>query len=118
MATIYSLHQSCADILEQTNRDSGIALLLVGYYLSVMSVLTCKLPSALDHRLADLAKLRGVSKSALVREAIEEKLIEEASSTRRPPANLLEALGDSVGSIASGKRDLGSNKKHLRGFGR
>ncbi|MEO8351893.1 MAG: ribbon-helix-helix protein, CopG family [Chthoniobacteraceae bacterium] len=83
-----------------------------------MSVLTCKLPSALDGRLAELAKRRGVPKSVLVREAIEAKIAEEAAAPRRRPANLLEALGDSVGSIASGKRDLASNKKHLRGFGR
>ena len=84
-----------------------------------MSVLTCKLPSVLDGRLAELAKRRGVPKSVLVREAIEAKIAEEAAAApKRPPANLLEALGDSVGSIASGKRDLASNKKHLRSFGR
>jgi predicted transcriptional regulator len=82
-----------------------------------MNVLTCKLPHALDHRLADLARRRRVSKSVLVREAIEAKIATEASSPRSHPANLIEALGDSVGSIASGKRDLARNKKHLRGYG-
>jgi len=83
-----------------------------------MNVLTCKLPHALDGRLAELAKRRGVPKSVLVREAIEAKIAEDAAAPHRRPANLLEALGDSVGSISSGKRDLASNKKHLRGFGR
>lgn len=82
-----------------------------------MSVLTCKLPSALDGRLADLAKRRGVAKSVLVREAIEAKIVKD-TATPSSPANLIEALGDSVGSIASGKRDLARNKKHLRGYGR
>jgi len=82
-----------------------------------MRVLTCKLPQALDDRLAELAKRRGVPKSVLVREAIEAKIAEEAATARRP-ANLIEALGDSVGSIASGKRDLARNKKHLHGYGR
>jgi predicted DNA-binding protein len=82
-----------------------------------MTVLTCKLPSTLDGRLADLAKRRGVAKSVLVREAIEAKIVEDAA-TASSPANLIEALGDSVGSIASGKRDLARNKKHLRGYGR
>ena len=81
-----------------------------------MSVLTCKLPRALDGRLAELARRRGVSKSVLVREAIAAKIAEESAVPR--PANLIEALGDSVGSIASGKRDLARNKKHLRGYGR
>jgi hypothetical protein len=83
-----------------------------------MSVLTCKLPRALNGRLADLARRRGVSKSVLVREAIEARLAEEAAGSSRPPANLIEALGDSVGSIASGRRDLARNKRHLRGYGR
>jgi hypothetical protein len=83
-----------------------------------MSVLTCKLPSALDGRLADLAKHRGVPKSVLVREAIVAKIAKEAAAPHRRPTNLIEALGDSVGSIASGKRDLARNKKHLKGYGR
>ena len=83
-----------------------------------MSVLTCKLPLALDDRLAAIAKRRGVSKSVLVREAIEAKVAEEAAAPRRRPANLIEALGDSVGAIASGKRDLARNKRHLQGYGR
>lgn len=99
------------------SHDTGIAMHRLWYYLILMSVLTCKLPSALDGRLAELARRRGVPKSVLVREAIEAKIAEEAAAVRRTPSNLLEALGDSVGSIASGKRDLASNKKHLRGFG-
>jgi hypothetical protein len=83
-----------------------------------MSVLTCKLPSGLDGRLADLARRRGVAKSVLVREAIEAKIAAEATASPRRPANLIEALGDSVGSLASGKRDLARNKKHLKGYGR
>lgn len=83
-----------------------------------MSVLSCKLSSALDGRLADLAKRRGVPKSVLVREAIEAKIAEEGAVPHNTPANLIEALGDSIGSIASGKRDLASNKDHLKGYGR
>ena len=98
--------------------NSGIAISPLTYYLFCMSVLTCKLPLSLDDRLAELAKRRGVSKSALVREAIEAKIAREVISSRRRPANLIEALGESVGSIASGKRDLARNKKHLAGYGR
>jgi hypothetical protein len=83
-----------------------------------VSVLTCKLPLALNGRLAELARRRGVPKSVLVREAIEAKIAEETAKPGCPPANLIEALGDSVGSIASGKRDLARNKKHLQNYGR
>jgi predicted DNA-binding protein len=95
-----------------------ISNLALRYYpSSCMSVLTCKLPQSLDGRLAELARRRGVPKSVLVREAIEAKLAEEATTPHRA-ANLIEALGDTVGSIASGKRDLARNKKHLRDYGR
>jgi predicted DNA-binding protein len=83
-----------------------------------MSVLTCKLPHALDGQLSELARRRGVPKSVLVREAIEAKIAEETAAPRRKAANLIEALGDTVGSIASGKRDLARNKKHLQDYGR
>jgi len=83
-----------------------------------MSVLTCKLPIGLDGRLAELARRRGVPKSVLVREAIEAKIASETASPSRRPAILIEALGGSVGSIASGKRDLARNNRHLEGYGR
>jgi predicted transcriptional regulator len=82
-----------------------------------MAVVTCKLPPAIDERLAELARRRGVAKSVLVREAIEAKIAQETASPGKPPANLIEALGGSVGSIASGKRDLARNKRHLQGYG-
>lgn len=99
-------------------RDSGIAKRRREYFFAAMSVLTCILPSALNDRLADLAKRRGVAKSVLVREAIEAKIAGEAALRRRGPANLTEALGGSIGSIASRKRDLTRNKDHLKGYGR
>jgi predicted DNA-binding protein len=95
----------------------GIAFGVLAYYYPRMAVLTCKLPLALEGRLAALARRRGVSKSVLVREAIEAKIANEAA-TPAAPANLIEALGESVGSIRSGKRDLARNKKHLQGYGR
>jgi predicted DNA-binding protein len=83
-----------------------------------VNVLTCKLPHSLDAGLTELAKRRGVSKSVLVREAIEAKIAGEMAPQDPAPANLVEALGDSVGSVASGKRDLARNKRHLEGYGR
>jgi predicted DNA-binding protein len=83
-----------------------------------MRVMTCKLSSALNGRLADLAKRHGVPKSVIVREAIEAKIAEDIAAPRKRAADLIEALGDSIGSIASGKGDLARNKKRLRGYGR
>jgi predicted DNA-binding protein len=53
-----------------------------------MSVLTCKLPLALEVRLADLARRRGVPKSVLVREAIEAKVAKEAAAFGTDPRAL------------------------------
>jgi hypothetical protein len=90
----------------------------LAYYSILMGVLTCKLPLALEGRLAELARRRGVPKSVLVREAIEAKIAVETASPGARPANLIEALGESVGSVASGKRDLARNKRHLQSYGR
>jgi predicted transcriptional regulator len=83
-----------------------------------MSVLTCKLPAALDGRLAALARRRGVAKSVIVREAIESTIAAEAEGRTRPPRTLAEALGDGIGSVASGRGDLARNKRRLEGYGR
>ena len=42
----------------------------------------------------------------------------QTKSVRQNRGALIEALGDSMGSIASGKRDHARNKKHLRDYGR
>jgi predicted transcriptional regulator len=79
-----------------------------------MGTLTVKLPPALEARLDDLVRRRKQRKSVLVREAIE-RLVED----RAEPAQgtVLEVLKDLKG-IADGPKDLSSNKKYMRGFGR
>jgi hypothetical protein len=83
---------------------------LVRYYQSCMSVLTCKLRAWLDGHLAKLAKRLGVPKSVLVDDAIAAKITETAAAPHRQPSNLIDALGDSVASVASGKSDRVLNK--------
>ena len=76
----------------------------------VMRVVSFKLPSFLDRRLSELAKARRTSRSALLREAVE--------SLSRPTKRSAGSLaGDLVGSVR-GPRDLATNPKHLRGYGR
>ena len=60
--------------------------------------------------LERLTRETGRSPSELVRES----LLQMARAT--PAAETPEIEG--LGAFASGKRDLGSNKQHLRGFGR
>jgi len=68
-----------------------------------------KLPEDLDRRLTDLARRRKISRSALLREAIETYASEhEGSVTAR--------AGELVGSL-EGPKDLASDPRHLKGYG-
>jgi len=78
-----------------------------------MKTLSLKLPELLFEQLASIAKKRGESKSALVREAI--KLITGENHHLRN-GSCLDIAKDLAGSVA-GPKDLSSNKKHLRGYG-
>jgi hypothetical protein len=78
----------------------------------IMQTLTLKVSTHTAARLERMATRRRTSKSAVIREALEEKL--------RAPANepsVYELMKSSVGSIDSRKRDLGHNPIHLKGFG-
>lgn len=67
----------------------------------------------LEPVIAAEAKARGISKAAVVREAVEKEL-------RR--GNLTGSFYDltarDCGSFRSGVKDLATNKKHLAGFGK
>lgn len=80
-----------------------------------MRTITCKLPEILDAELAAVAGKRGISKSDLVREAIEENLKKEKRRTR---VSAYEVMKDACGIIKGKPRDLATNPKHLKGFGR
>ena len=79
-----------------------------------MITISLKIPDELASRLDATARAKHVSRSALFREALEEKL--EASAAAAKPS-LLDQCGDLCGSGDSGLGDLASNPKHLAGFG-
>ena len=76
---------------------------------------TFRLPKAVAEGLEQLATLRGVQRSDLLRQAAERLLAEHRGGARR-----YELVKDLVGSVRSGVVDLGANhRKHLkRAFGR
>jgi predicted transcriptional regulator len=75
-----------------------------------MRTVSFKLPGDLDDALNDLARARGASRSALVREALE--------SLAKGKRNSVTALaGDLVGSV-EGPADLATNRKHMAGYGK
>jgi len=80
-----------------------------------MTTITCKLPENLDAQLEAVAEKRGISKSHLVREAIEENLRKEKKRVKLSAYDVMKAA---CGIVKGGPRDLASNPKYLKGFGR
>lgn len=66
-------------------------------------------------RLERLAVRRRVSKSALLREALE-RTLRRATAEAEPSA--YDLMRDSLGAVDSGHHDLSFNKDHLSGYGR
>jgi Arc/MetJ-type ribon-helix-helix transcriptional regulator len=75
-----------------------------------MRTVSFKLPEDLDDALNELARTRRLSRSALVREALE--------SLKKGNRRSVTALaGELVGSV-DGPSDLATNRKHMSGYGR
>lgn len=77
-----------------------------------MPTLTLKVSTHTAARLERMATRRRTSKSAVIREALEEKLHGDVDEP-----SVYELMKTSVGSIDSGIGDLGHNPTHLKGFG-
>ena len=92
----------------------GIAKMHKWYYLLFMTTISLKIPDELVSRMDALAKTKHTSRSALLREALEEKL---KAAARKSPLSLYEQSSDLCGAGSSGVGDLASNPKHLEGFG-
>jgi predicted transcriptional regulator len=78
---------------------------------SPLKTLSIKVPPALSARVSRLARARGSTVSAIVREALEQYAPQEAVSF----ATTARAY---IGSVAGGRGDLATNPKHLIGFGK
>jgi hypothetical protein len=78
-----------------------------------MTVMSLKLPLETAQRLERAAARRRVSKSAYVREVLEDKL-----ALLKEEPSLYEMMKPSLGALDSGVKDLGHNPRHLEGFGK
>jgi predicted transcriptional regulator len=76
-----------------------------------MDPISIKLSKQLQELLDSLAKQRGLTRSAVVREALQAYAKESGV-----PSSAGAAAGDLVGSL-DGPRDLSTAAKHMRGFG-
>lgn len=92
----------------------GIANLQNWYYLIGMITISLKVPDELVSRMDAVARAKRTSRSALLREALEDKLKVVA---KKSPPSLFEQSADLCGKGSSGLGDLASNPKHFEGFG-
>ena len=76
-----------------------------------MPTISLELPPDLGARLSRAARAQGISKSRLIREALEAHL---ADGKRRPSS--LDLIADLVGNFV-GPKDASTNPKHMKGFG-
>ncbi len=79
-----------------------------------MITISLKIPEELVARMDAVACAKRTSRSALLREALEEKL--EVIASKSPPS-LYDQSSDLCGKKSSGLEDLASNPKYLEGFG-
>jgi hypothetical protein len=79
----------------------------------VMTTITCKISEKLNAHLDALARQRGVSKSAILREALENKTKSSAKSRALSAYDLVKHLCGRL----RGPKDLSTNPGHMRGFG-
>lgn len=81
-----------------------------------MNTLTVKIPPSLEEAIAQASAQAHVSKSELVRRALDAYLRQRDG---QPPfVSALEQAGDLVGCFTGGPVDLSSSPDHLSGFGR
>lgn len=80
-----------------------------------MDTLTIKIPSNLAREIVEASSAEHVSKSELVRRALETYLSQRHPAL--PRASALDRAGDLVGCF-EGPEDLASNPVHLEGFGK
>lgn len=79
-----------------------------------MKTIAIKIPEKLDLQLQTLSRQYHISKSRIVRDAIQARLENEVECEEYSAYDLMK---DGIGAIKSGCDDLGSNPKHMEGFG-
>jgi hypothetical protein len=80
-----------------------------------VNTISVKIPHRLKLRVENESSRRGVSKSRLIRDALERAFGKEKQT---PGATVFDLSKDLCGSVRGGPRDLAGNKKHLDGYGK
>ena len=90
----------------------GKLVLLTGFDMKNLSL---KIPEKLDQRIAHEVLRRRITKSVLVREALEQFL--SGTKPSKKQAAVFDLTRDLAGKYCGGPRDLSTNPKHMEGFG-
>ena len=77
-----------------------------------MTNISLKLPAPLNLRVESEARKRRVTKSEVIRDCLEQSL-----NGKHKPVSCLDLAGDLAGCL-SGPKDLATNPKYMKGFGR
>jgi len=80
-----------------------------------MATITCKIPDELNARLDAEAVRKLLSKSALVREAIENSIKHRGKTGRQTSFDLVKDL---CGIVKGGPTDMSTNPKYMKDFGK
>ena len=78
-----------------------------------MTTISLKVPDTLDSRLAEEARRRRTSKSAVIRECLDKVMF---APNKDRAATCLDLAGDLAGCL-KGPRDIATNPKYLDDFG-
>ena len=78
-----------------------------------MTTISCKIPEQLGAELASLARRQRVSKSAIVRQALERHVQQRRKASSLRAFDLVKSLCGAL----HGPPDLSTNPQHLEGLG-
>lgn len=79
-----------------------------------MTTITCKVSEKLAAELESLSRRERRSKSALLREALEQRVKSKRGARSVSAYDLVKHL---AGSLRGGPSDLSTNPEHMKGFG-
>ncbi len=88
----------------------------IQYYGSLMATLTVKIPEALERSIVMAARSERVTKSDLVRRAIDRYVAQTRGDYKFQSA--LDLAGGLIGSVQGTPVDLATNAKHMDDYGK
>ena len=90
----------------------GIGICSFWYYHPSMTTITLKVPQILAAKLEAVAAKKRVPKSKYVRDALSAALKKEKTQP-----SMYDLMKDAIGCVNSGKKDLATNPKYMKGYG-